>query len=195
MQPKTGRAINCQTCGTEFYVSAWQLENKDERRRPKFCSRKCKHVAWRDRKMPWATPERNTTHAAGYVLVWAPDHPRAHPKGKRVFEHILVAERMLGRVLEKGEQVHHKDRNKQNNDLSNLIVLTSEEHARLHSLTSPQMQSRKVEIECWECGKRFKVSPSRAHSENPQANRKYCSLPCRHQSWGRQMKAIRKRRN
>lgn len=48
-------------------------------------------------------------------------------------EHRVVAEKMLGRPLKKGEVVHHKDENKHNNDPSNLIVFENQaEHARHH---------------------------------------------------------------
>ena len=43
-----------------------------------------------------------TRHKAGYVMVRAPDHPRA-TSGPYVFEHILVAEDLLGRFLHDGE--------------------------------------------------------------------------------------------
>lgn len=47
--------------------------------------------------------------------------------------HVVVAEQMLGRKLLPGEIVHHIDRNKRNNDPSNLVVMTQSEHAKLHA--------------------------------------------------------------
>lgn len=52
-------------------------------------------------------------------------------KGRRL-EHIYIAEQRLGRRLFKDEVVHHKDGNKQNNSLENLVVLTRSAHAKLH---------------------------------------------------------------
>lgn len=49
-------------------------------------------------------------------------------------EHRVVAERMLGRPLLRGEIVHHIDRNKRNNDPSNLKVMTQAEHMREHGI-------------------------------------------------------------
>lgn len=46
--------------------------------------------------------------------------------------HRAVAEQMLGRPLQKGEIVHHRDGDKWNNDPSNLEVMTQAEHARIH---------------------------------------------------------------
>ena len=52
--------------------------------------------------------------------------------------HILVAEEELGRPLEKGEIVHHKDFNKLNNDLGNLLFpITRKTHQQL-----PEYQAR-----------------------------------------------------
>lgn len=50
--------------------------------------------------------------------------------------HRVVAEEKIGRPLEKGEVVHHKDENKLNNDPDNLEVLESQsEHAKLHMVS------------------------------------------------------------
>jgi ribosome-associated protein YbcJ (S4-like RNA binding protein) len=48
-------------------------------------------------------------------------------------QHVVVAERKLGRKLRHGEVVHHIDDNKRNNDPSNIEVKASQaEHAREH---------------------------------------------------------------
>jgi hypothetical protein len=66
----------------------------------------------------------------GYVEVWTPDGPR--------LEHQCVMEQALGRKLVAGEVVHHIDRDKQNNELSNLELTTQSAHAREHS---PEMHA------------------------------------------------------
>lgn len=70
----------------------------------------------------WVGGRRINDH--GYVEVRMPGHHRAHASGY-VFEHILVAERVLGRRLRPRERVHHEDDNRQNNAPSNLIVYPS----------------------------------------------------------------------
>ena len=41
-------------------------------------------------------------------MVRVPDHPRARTS-PYVFEHILVAEELLGRYLQAGESIHHRN--------------------------------------------------------------------------------------
>ena len=57
---------------------------------------------------------------------------RHRTDGKRVrMEHCLVWEEHYGKIPE-GMQIHHIDFNKTNNDISNLQLVTSVEHKRLH---------------------------------------------------------------
>jgi hypothetical protein len=49
-------------------------------------------------------------------------------------EHRVVAEKKIGRTLQRWEIVHHKDHDKHNNDPLNLEAMTQTEHARLHLL-------------------------------------------------------------
>jgi hypothetical protein len=50
----------------------------------------------------------------------------------RIREHRYVMEQHLGRKLRKGEDVHHIDGNKLNNNISNLQVLSKSDHTKLH---------------------------------------------------------------
>lgn len=62
----------------------------------------------------------------GYVRMKLPD-------GSRNYQHVLIAERILGRPLARGEVVHHIDGDKTNNANSNLLICTAKYHAELHS--------------------------------------------------------------
>lgn len=68
---------------------------------------------------------------SGYVYIYQPDHPRSTNNGA-VFEHILIAEKKIGRYLAKGEIVHHIDGDKTNNSPDNLLVCTRSEHVKIH---------------------------------------------------------------
>jgi hypothetical protein len=67
----------------------------------------------------------------GRIAVYVPDHPAANSSGY-VLRSRYVVEQALGRYLIKDEEVHHIDRNKLNDELGNLQVLTKREHAELH---------------------------------------------------------------
>jgi hypothetical protein len=77
-----------------------------------------------------STPNRRITRT-GYVLRYRPDHPHAQSKG-HVFEHRLVMEGILGRLLDPEEVVHHLDGNGLNNDPANLELTTQSAHMRDH---------------------------------------------------------------
>ena len=69
-----------------------------------------------------------TLHKAGYVMVRVPEHPRTN-KSPYVFEHILVAEQLLGRYLEPGESVHHRNGIRDDNRPENLELWTKPQPA------------------------------------------------------------------
>lgn len=58
--------------------------------------------------------------------------------GKQRFEHILVAERALGRPLPAGAIVHHVDKNPLNNTPSNLVICPDQ---RYHMLIHQRMRA------------------------------------------------------
>lgn len=67
----------------------------------------------------------------GYIVRYAPNHPRAYRN--MVYEHILIAEKKIGRRLKKGEVVHHINRIKYDNRPENLIVFkNNQEHLKHH---------------------------------------------------------------
>jgi len=68
-----------------------------------------------------------------YIYLYRPNHPNATKQGY-IAEHRIIMENCLGRILNKNEHVHHINGIKDDNDIINLIVLTSNEHRRLHML-------------------------------------------------------------
>lgn len=74
--------------------------------------------------------EDRKVDSRGYIQIRT-DRPGAYRWGWEL-EHRVVAEEMLGRSLEAGEVVHHRDRDRQNNDPNNLEVMTDVAHKQLH---------------------------------------------------------------
>lgn len=62
-------------------------------------------------------------HKKGYVMRFAPEHPRART-GNYVFEHILVMEEKIGRFLMENENVHHINGVRSDNRIENLELWT-----------------------------------------------------------------------
>lgn len=81
-------------------------------------------------------------NVGGYILVYSPGNPFRN-SDDYVLEHRLVAEKYLlneeNSVIINGEKylkpeyvVHHIDGNRRNNEVSNLVVMTRNEHTQLH---------------------------------------------------------------
>lgn len=60
----------------------------------------------------------------GYRLVYRPHHPNARKNGY-MFEHRYVMAEYLERPLIDGETVHHKNGNRSDNRIENLVLMTS----------------------------------------------------------------------
>lgn len=70
----------------------------------------------------------------GYIGIYMPEHHRASKVNGCVYEHILVAEKMLGRLLLPTEVVHHIDKDRSNNSPENLMVFsTRNDHIAYHA--------------------------------------------------------------
>lgn len=69
-----------------------------------------------------------------YWLLWMPNHPHAMgKKGCYVYEHRIVMERHLGRILESHEIVHHRNGDGGDNRLENLELTDQSSHMSEHA--------------------------------------------------------------
>ena len=76
----------------------------------------------------------NVSSIRGYKAVRPPAWYTGYVSRGFVREHILLmCEKFGWTELPKGYEVHHKDGDKLNNSLDNLVVLTKSEHAKVHS--------------------------------------------------------------
>lgn len=77
-------------------------------------------------------PTGNDKFHKGYKVLYMPSHPHSRDNGY-VYEHILVAEKKIGRSLLPEEVVHHIDGDKLNNNPNNLMVFANNvEHMKHH---------------------------------------------------------------
>lgn len=78
------------------------------------------------------------TSSHGYVLILKPNHPKANSRGY-IQEHILIAEKVLGKLLPTGAVIHHINENRSDNRKENLVICQDENyhrflHVRLRAL-------------------------------------------------------------
>lgn len=148
-----GRRIGTTSSKVSAFLKKHQIERKRFRQEgPNNPSWKGGHVLDKD----------------GYVLVYAPWHPHKSIHNQ-VREHRLVMEEKLGRYLEPGEVVHHKDDNRQNNHPDNLELFSSNGE---HLAATRKGKAPNISPEGWE---RWKESRLRYLAARRNASRQASS--------------------
>lgn len=159
-RPRTGEFRHCPICAKKFYASGWQLRDV-ERNQGTYCSRPCKYEGIR-RREPKIGGKHITT--AGYVSVYM-------GKGKRQLEHRLVMGKVLGRPLDRREEIHHINGNRRDNRPDNLRMVSPSEHQKMHDFGGRQ-KGKRIPLTCKSCGATYTRKPSKV----PESS--YCSHAC-----------------
>lgn len=146
----------CSVCGKKFH----DKPSHAKKCKNHYCSKKCFYEAKKEymkgegnhqyglkgvKNASWKNDRRITTF--GYIQVRVLDHP-FRDKRDFVLEHRLVAEKYLltpensiavngKRYLKKEYEIHHKNFNRLDNRVENLLVLTHKEHISLHNKLNP----------------------------------------------------------
>lgn len=110
-----------------------------------------------------------------YELVVAPEgYPGKKYRGRYCYEHHLVYWMEFGRLLKRGECLHHKDDCKRRNVADNLELQTVSQHVRGHNLERGRAM---VSMHCPCCGCAFERERSQTYLVKKQA-RSFCSRAC-----------------
>lgn len=143
--------INCKTpltdprrtkyCSTRCLRIVGNITKKEGRKTDKtvrfciLCSKRiknydtiyCSHKCSTDHHTGFNHPNyKGGSIIRGYRKIWI--------NGEQIPEHRHIMQEHLGRKLLSSEIVHHKDKNKLNNELSNLELMSRSEHAKHHRL-------------------------------------------------------------
>lgn len=124
--------------------------------------------------------ERVATTSHQYVMVRAPWHPRAE-RSQCVAEHVLIAERALGRFLPDGAEVHHVDGDKKNNANRNLVICQDNVyHALLHFRAAVRARGGDPNTDKWcpKCGATKALSDFALRRANQSHGRSSYCLAC-----------------
>jgi len=168
---KAGNNAVCSTCGKPFHIKESQLKRYN-RTMGVFCCRECARVAkvgFMSGEGNHQYGLRGALNASFKgteiskrnneltdIMVYAPDRPDADKNG-RVTKHRLIVEDNYQlfpsecfdiidgyHVIKEGFLVHHIDGNHDNNDITNLMVVSKESHTSIHNRIRPMPKDSKT---------------------------------------------------
>lgn len=122
----------CGKCGGRKGFYSQLCRGCQEPNRPNLGKTGAAHSAWKG---------GSDLDRDGYVRTYAPDHPWPRSNGY-VREHIRVMELHIGRRIRPHEIVHHRDHDKQHNELDNLELMSRGEHSAHHRAHDTHLRKR-----------------------------------------------------
>lgn len=150
-QSHTQYLFECEDCKAKHWVSRslWLL---GQSRRCKSCGHRYAGLSTKGRPKVGIQGKKSHLYRKGFTITNGyriVSVPLGHPfrcmadRYGRLLEHRLKMAMKLGRALEGWEIVHHKDRNKSNNRLSNLVLLSGTMHVLVTRMEREIMKLRK----------------------------------------------------
>jgi hypothetical protein len=124
--PKT-----CPVCGVDFFGRRKESRYCSMSCAAKDCCRRGLRSRWIQKRGEHSPNYKGKTNNNGYVYLHRPGHPLADKQGY-VAEHRLVMADHMGRPLSRLEFVHHKNRNRADNRIENLELVSGRDHMAEH---------------------------------------------------------------
>lgn len=109
----------------------------------------------------------------GYMVLSKKDRNR-----RTIYEHVLIAEKALGKPLPPGAIVHHANENRSDNRPGNLVICESQEyHKLLHTRMTAKKESGDANLrKCWICKEYSALSELKSygrHSSHDECRRQF----------------------
>lgn len=109
-------------------VGTWNGKRRDKETKKKISNSLKGNIPWNKGKKGL---QSNKTRGISKGFINSEGYLMFYRNGKGILAHREIWEKYHNKIP-KGYELHHKDENKLNNDISNLILVTRSQHAKIH---------------------------------------------------------------